>query len=214
MMLCDIGNSTFHFKIKKKDFKISVDKKIKYLPKIKGDIYFISVNQNGTKKFLKRYPDAIDLSKFLSLKTQYVGMGIDRKLVCEYIKDGIIVDFGSAITVDIMDDSVHKGGFISPGISSYKKIYPKISKKLRFDFKNDINLDKIPLKTNDAINYAIFNAIILPILKVYTKYEKRIYFTGEDSNYILKYFDKIDIKYKKNLIFNSMKRIIKKEKIC
>ncbi|MEA3289655.1 MAG: type III pantothenate kinase [Campylobacterota bacterium] len=215
MTLCDIGNSTFHFKQGKKDFKISVDKNIKHLPTIKGKIYYTSVNNKGTKKLLKKYPDALNIETIVKFKTKYQGMGIDRKIVCSYIQNGIIIDVGSAITVDIMDNGKHKGGIIIPGFNAYKKIYPQISKKLSFIFKNDINLDKIPLNTQDAINYPIIGSIVSQIKSIHEKYEKTIYFTGEDSKVLLKYFKNIDIKYKKNLIFNSMKSIIKqKENRC
>ena len=91
-------------------------------------------------------------------------MGIDRKVVCSYIANGIIVDAGSAVTIDIMKNKKHKGGYIFPGFNAYKKIYPQISKKLSFHFENDVNLDKIPLETNKAINNAIIDSIIQPIV--------------------------------------------------
>ncbi|MEA3352755.1 MAG: type III pantothenate kinase [Campylobacterota bacterium] len=209
MTLCDIGNSTFHFKQGKKDFKISINKALKHFPKIKGKIYFISVNEEGTKKFLTIYPKAVNIEKAIEFKTKYKGMGLDRKVVCTYIKDGIIIDVGSAITVDVMDNGKHKGGLIIPGFNAYNKIYPQISKKLSFVFKNDINLDKIPLNTQDAINYSIIGSIVSQIKDIYEKYDKKIYFTGEDSKPLLKYFKNKNVKYKKNLIFNSMKSIIK-----
>ncbi len=212
MVLCDIGNTTFHFKIGKKDFRIGVDEKRKDLPLINAAIYFISVNEKATKKFMKKYPNAIDIKDIIKFETNYKGIGIDRQVVCSNISNGIVVDFGSAITVDLVKDSEHLGGFIMPGFSAYKRIYPEISKKLTFDFKNDINLDKIPQTTNDAINYAILNSIILPILDIYKKYKIALYFTGGDGELVLQYFEKIDVKYDKDMIFKSMKKIIKKEK--
>ncbi len=208
MILCDIGNTTFHFKTKKSTFKIGIDQPLDKAKQYKGKLYFISVNKKATKKLLKEFPTAINLEDHINFKTSYDGMGIDRKIVCKYIKNGIIVDIGSAITVDIMKKNKHYGGFILPGIEAYKRIYPKISKKLSFKFKNDINLDKIPLKTNDAINYSILNSIIAPIENIYKKSKVPIYFTGEDSKLILSHFENIPNKYKKNLIFNSMKKII------
>ncbi len=213
MILCDIGNTTFHFKTTKKEFKIGVKEPLTQIKKLKQQIYFISVNEKATKKLLKQFPDAINMEKYINFKTNYKGMGIDRQIVCKYIHDGIIVDIGSAITVDIMKKEEHQGGFILPGIGAYKKIYPNISKKLSFKFDTDINLDKIPLITNDAINYSILHSIIAPIKNIYKKYKLPIYFTGGDSKLLLSYFDTIPHKYRKNLIFKSMKKIIK-ENIC
>lgn len=209
MILCDIGNTTYHFKTKKKDFKIGIYSSLISLPDYTKKIYFISVNENARKKFLLKYPNAINIEDLVNFKTTYKGMGVDRKVVCNYINNGIVVDIGSAITVDIMQEGKHKGGFILPGIEAYKKIYPKISKKLSFNFEKSINLDKIPLTTNDAINYAIFSAIILPIKNEYEKYKTKIYFTGGDKDLLKNYFVNIPTKYKKNMIFNSMKKIIK-----
>jgi len=213
MILCDIGNTTYHFKTDKKTFKMSIKKTLKDLPSYKNEIiYFVSVNKKASKKFLTKYPKAINIEKLIDFKTAYEGMGIDRQVVCHYIDDGIIVDLGSAITVDIMKKGKHKGGFIIPGVEAYKSIYPNISKKLSFDFEKNTNLDKIPLSTNDAINYAIFSAITLPIIKEYEKYKTKIYFTGGDKNLLKNYFVDIPVKYKKNMIFNSMKKIIKEER--
>jgi type III pantothenate kinase len=212
MILCDIGNSTFHFQTNSKAFKISIQDSLKKIKNFNGKLYFVSVNEEGTKKLLKHFPKAVDIAPYIKFHTAYKGMGIDRQLVCKYIYNGIIVDIGSAITIDIMKNTIHQGGIILPGFNAYKKIYPKISKKLSFKFKTDINLDKIPLKTEDAINYSILNSIITPIKNIYETHKVPIYFTGEDSKLILAYFKEIPHKYKKNLIFNSMKKVIKENK--
>lgn len=212
MILCDIGNSTFHFKNRKKDFRINIKDDIKNKIDSSKTIYFISVNGKATKKLKRYYKNTIDLKDLINFKTSYNGMGIDRVVVCNYISNGIIVDIGSAITVDIMKNKIHQGGFILPGLNSYKKIYPKISKKLLFKFNRDINLNKIPMCTSNAISFAVINSIILPILKVYKEYKLPIYFTGGDANKILKYFKKQKIIYKKDLIFKSMRKIIKNNK--
>jgi len=212
IILCDIGNTTFHFKTKNRNFKIGVNDSLKSIFSKDKKIYFVSVNKKATKKLLKYFPKATDVSQFINFKTNYKGMGADRQLVCKYIKNAILVDVGSAITVDIMKKSEHLGGFILPGIGAYRRIYPNISKKLVFKFDTDINLDKIPLITNDAINYSILNSIIAPIKNIYKKYKIPIYFTGEDSKLLLSYFENIPHKYKKNLLFNSMKKVIVKNR--
>lgn len=212
MILCDIGNSSFHFRKNKKTFKIAVNENLESLPSYKKkSIYFISVNQKASNIFLKKFPHAINLEKMIDFQTAYKGMGIDRKMVCYRIQDGIIVDAGSAITVDIMKNNIHQGGFILPGINAYKSIYQNISQKLSFDFEKNINLDKIPLTTNDAINYALLSAITLPIIKQYEKYKMKIYVTGGDRNIFKKYFKTLPtVYYKKNMIFSSMYALIKK----
>jgi len=201
LILCDIGNTTFHFLVKGKHKKYFLDEKI---PKFKEDIFFISVNEKATKKLLKKNPQAKDISSFVNFKTKYLGMGIDRKVNCLSTKDGIIVDAGSAITVDIIENFCHKGGFILLGVHSFLKSYKKISKKLKADLEKDINLDKIPLQTKDAILYALMKSIILPIKEISSN--KNIIFTGGDGEFLSRFFE--NSQYKQDLIFENMKRII------
>lgn len=201
MILCDIGNSTFHFLINGKHKKYDIDKEI---PSFTNDIYYVSVNNKATLKLLDINPQAKDITEVLEFETQYQGLGSDRAIACVFCEDEIIVDAGSAITVDIMKKGKHKGGFILPGFRAFSETYPKISKKLKFDFEKDINLDKIPLQTKDAIQYAMMKSIILPIKEV--SKNKNIIFTGGDGKLLSGYFE--NSVYKKDLIFENMKRII------
>ncbi|PUE65964.1 pantothenate kinase [Arcobacter caeni] len=201
MILCDIGNTTYHFLIKGKHKKYFLDEKV---PKFDDDIYFVSVNEKASKKLLKKNPHAKNINKLLNFETQYLGLGIDRALACSFQDNCVIVDAGSAITVDIMEEGIHMGGFILLGVQSFIKSYPKISKKLKFEFEKNINLDKIPLETKDAILFAMLKSIILPIKEV--SLNKNIIFTGGDGKLLSKYFE--NSIYKKDLIFENMKRII------
>jgi type III pantothenate kinase len=210
MVLCDIGNTTFSFfdLNTNKKFKIAINSK---LPQINKTIYFISVNDKATKKFLKKYPKAINCNKFVKLKTKYKNLGIDRKIICSIIENGIIVDVGSAISVDVMKNGKHKGGFILAGIKNLISFYPLISSKLNCNLKSNINLDILPTNTNDAINYAIFKSIVLPIQECKNKYKLPIIFTGGDAKYLIGYFK--NSKYKKYLIFKAMRHILTINKV-
>jgi len=201
LILCDIGNTTFHFFINGKHKKYFLNEE---LPKFDDEIFFISVNKKASKKLKQINPQSKNIKKFMNFKTDYLGLGLDRALACYFEKDAIIVDAGSAITVDIMKKGIHEGGFILPGFSAFIKTYSKISKKLKFDFEKNINLDKIPLQTKDAITYAIIKSIILPIKEV--SINRKIIFTGGDGKLLSKYFE--NSIYKKDLIFENMKRII------
>jgi type III pantothenate kinase len=72
--------------------------------------------------------------------------------------------------------------------------------------QTNIDIENIPQNTNDAIQYAIINSIVLPIKNTKSKYNMKIYFTGDNFRYIRNYFE--DEIYEKNLIFNNLKRII------
>ena len=201
MILCDIGNTTYDFLVEGKHHKFLLDEEI---PKFDDEIYFVSVNKKATKKLKKTNPDAKNIKKILNFKTDYVGLGIDRAVACFGMKNAVIVDAGSAITVDIMENNEHLGGFILAGIRAFKKTYPKISKKLKIEFETNINLDKIPLQTKDAIQYAMIKSIILPIKEI--SQNKNLIFTGGDGEFLSQFFE--NSTYKKDLIFENMKRII------
>lgn len=201
VILCDIGNSTFHFLINGKHQKYFMDDE---LPPLNKKIYFISVNEKATAKLLSRYVDAVNLEAYFTFKTDYLGMGIDRKIACMGLKDGVIVDAGSAITVDIMKEGKHQGGFILPGLRKMHEIYAQISPKLDFDFSIKVNLDKIPQNTKDAISYSILKAIVLPIQEI--AHNQPLLLTGGDAKELSTYF--INSRCKEDLIFENMKGII------
>jgi len=201
LILCDIGNTTFHFLINDKHQKFLLDEN---LPPLDEIIYFISVNDKATKKFIMAYPQSVDIKKCVKFNTSYEGMGIDRIVACVGYDNTVIVDAGSAITVDIMENNEHTGGIILPGIKNYEKIYAQISPSLDFDFSVKVNLDKIPLHTKDAISYSILKAIILPIKEIVQS--KTVIFTGGDGELLSQYFN--NSLYKQDLIFENMKGII------
>ena len=201
MILCDIGNTTFHFLIENEHKKFSLDEE---LPKLNETVYFISVNEKATKKLNKNYTKCINLEKYINFKTVYLGMGLDRKIACIAYDNAIIIDAGSAITVDIMEEKVHKGGFILPGIDNLKNLYKEISPVLDHEINTKVNLDTIPLCTQDAISYSILKSIVLPIKEI--SKSKALIFTGGNGEFLSKFFK--NSHFKEDLIFENMKGII------
>jgi type III pantothenate kinase len=201
MILCDIGNTHFHFYkdgVLFDEVKCSIKKE---------KIYFISVNDKKTKELLKKNPNSIDLSKYVTFNTSYQGLGIDRIMACKTIEDGVVIDAGSAITIDIMVNNIHLGGYILPGISTIQESYKKISPKLDYNFNFNIE-NIIPSTTKDAISYGGIGMVISFIEKIAKN--KRLYFTGGDGKYLAKFFDSI---YIKDLVFRGMKQTIKENNL-
>ena len=114
MTLCDVGNTNASFFENGKITKI----KLENFKDFKSDekIYFISVNDEVTKR-LQNLPKFVNLEPYFELDTIYNGLGIDRIASCYAVKNGLIIDAGSAITMDVMMNSMHLGGAIIPGIS-------------------------------------------------------------------------------------------------
>ncbi|RXJ95369.1 pantothenate kinase [Arcobacter sp. AHV-9/2010] len=204
MILSDIGNTSTKFFINGEIKNYFKDDEI---PNFNDEIFYISVNEKAKKKVLEKNPNAKDLSSFIDFKSSYKGMGIDRVVASMFEKDAVIIDAGSAITVDIIENFVHKGGYIFLGVDSFLRAYENISPVLKIergDFEKNINLDKIPLQTKDAVFFALIKSIILPIIEICK--DKNIIFTGGDGEFLSQFFE--NSIYKKNLIFENMKRII------
>jgi type III pantothenate kinase len=210
MVLCDIGNSTFNFFYDNKNVKYPIGK----LPELEDSrqVFFISVNKKGTRELLKkvRCKQFVDLSIFCKLDTGYRGLGIDRAVACCAVDDGIIVDAGSAITVDIMQNGIHLGGYIMPGITQYRESFKRISPELDREFNSGVDIDNLPFQTVDAISYGVFKSIYLMISDSWRN-NKMIYFTGGDGKFLSKYFESSI--YESNLLFRGMKKIVEENNL-
>ncbi len=161
MLLCDIGNSNANFLDDNKYFTLSIDQFLEF--KNEQKIFYINVNEH-LKEHLKNQKNFINLEPYFLFDTIYQGLGIDRIAACYTIEDGVVVDAGSAITIDIISNSIHLGGFILPGIANYKKIYSHISPRLKSEFNTQVSLDAFPQKTMDALSYGVFKGHTMHIL--------------------------------------------------
>ncbi|MDQ7061700.1 MAG: type III pantothenate kinase [Sulfurimonas sp.] len=143
MLLCDIGNTSYHFQNSSHDYKENVDT---FKPSsIQEKVYYICVNPKLIK-LLQSLENWIDLSNFIDMKNYYESMGIDRIFACQTIKNGVIIDAGSAITVDVVNDGVFQGGFIYPGTVEMHEAYKNISSALDYPFNYEFDLAVLPKK--------------------------------------------------------------------
>lgn len=109
----------------------------------------------------------------------------------EYGKDGIILDFGTAVTVDVLYDGEFLGGSISPGIFTMMYSLFKSAAKLPL-----INLEKIPetsigRNTEDNIRIGILkmlayglNGIVDDVKKELAK-DMKVIVTGGQASLVL-----------------------------
>lgn len=204
MILCDIGNSFLHFYQNGKVWKERADRISNHLTC--KEIFYISVSSSAEEKFLKVFPHAICLEPYALLDSAYVGLGIDRKCACLAINSGLIIDAGSAITIDIMHDGTHLGGYILPGISSYIEFYAKISERLNIMPDLSLDLDLIPQNTKEAISLGMLKSII-GFIREQAK-GKIIYFAGGDGKFLSKFFDQGF--YNEILVFEGMLKVLEK----
>lgn len=198
MILCDIGNTHFHFYTRGQIWR-----EIPKTLSLKDEkIFYISVNPAFEKLLLEKQKDCINLAPFFRLDTAYVGLGIDRIAVCEGIDDGVIVDAGSAITIDVMQKGMHLGGYILPGIKSFVEMYKQISPALNVLPDFSIEFDLFPQNTREAMGYGILKSIVGLITEI--SKEKKIYFCGGDGKFFSKFFE--NCIYDETLVFKGMQK--------
>ncbi len=205
MFLCDIGNTSYHFLKDINSYKKDVNS---FEPSnIKDKIYYVCVNENISQK-LEKLDNWIDVSEFIDKSKYYKTMGIDRICAVEATKNAVIVDAGSAITVDVVKNGEFLGGFIYPGVRVMKKTYTNISSVLDYSFNFDLDLDIMPKNSQDAISYGFLKTLYSEVIS----HDLPIILTGGDAQEFKKIFK--DAKLDENLIFDGMKYIIKKADIC
>lgn len=201
MILCDIGNTTLDWYVDGKTSKQSVDD---FDPREHtGQIYYISVNIK-LSSLLKSFDNWCDIEQFVDLTKYYPTMGIDRIMVCEAINSGVIVDAGSAITVDVMHDGYYEGGFIALGLKSAQDAYGKLSPALAKSFNFEVDLTIMAKNTPDAITVGF----LAPLVDKIKSLGRPIYVTGGDSKVLAPLLG--DVIVDELLIFKGMIKLIEK----
>ena len=199
MILCDIGNTSYHFQTPEKNYKEDV---INFNPMdIKEKVYYISVNELVQKK-LSSLENWVDISDAIDMSQYYSTMGKDRIVAMESVSNAVIVDAGSAITVDIVRENIFEGGFIFPGVNAMQETYKRISPALDYVLNFDINLEKLPKNSQDAISYGVLKLLYNEVIS----YRLPIILTGGDAHVLQKIFH--DASVDEALIFTGMKKLI------
>ncbi len=205
MLLCDIGNTTYHFFIEGKGHR--EDAALFDPSAIKERVFYICVNPH-VKQVLKELENWIDLSLHVDMRKYYETMGVDRIMACEAIESGIIVDAGSAVTVDVVKEGRFEGGFIYPGARAMSECYKNISSALAYSFNFEVNLDRMPKNSRDAISYGY-----LKLLQSEVKsYNMDIFLTGGDAINFKKVFPASLVD--EMLVFRGMTNIMKRANLC
>jgi len=205
MLLCDIGNTSYHFLDEENDFKEDV---ITFNPQtIKEKVFYISVNKK-LENILQNLENWIDLVDFIDQEKYYKTMGIDRVMAVEAVEHGIIIDAGSAVTVDVVKEGRFEGGFIYPGMAAMQKTYKDISPALDYSFNFELNLDKMPKNSQDAISYGYLKTLYCEVMS----HKMPVILTGGDAAVFAKVFKEATVD--EWLIFTGMKKILQKADIC
>lgn len=201
LTLCDIGNTSYHFYDGKSDSKVSIDS---FDPaSVKDDVYYISVNPKADET-VSKLANWHDLKSAIEWEKYYETMGVDRVIACEAIDDGLIIDAGSAITVDLVTDGTFEGGFIYPGLEAMQECYRNISTRLDYSLNFELDLDKMPKNSQDAISYGVLRTLYSEVMR----HNKKIYLTGGNAKVLSKIFPEAVVD--ELLLFKGMKKMMEK----
>jgi type III pantothenate kinase len=205
MILCDIGNTSVDWYIDGKYSKQRIDDFNPVLQKEK--VYYANVNKK-LSSVLEILENWYDVSALVDWEKYYSSMGIDRVMVCEAIEEGVIVDAGSAITVDVMHEGVYGGGFITLGLKSAQEAFARLSPALAESFNFEVDLTIMAKNTPDAITIGF----LAPLIDKIKSLGKPVYVTGGDSHVVASLLD--DAIVEKLLVFKGMKKLIEKGRLC
>ena len=201
ILLADIGNSYFHIynglTVEHLNYDDAIQK-YKDTP-----LKYISVNQKIEAKIghIKVWEN---LSSSMVIEGEYDTMGVDRKALCLSHSEGVFIDAGSAITVDVVEQGKYVGGFILPGLKAYSNSYKDISPILDVALNRELSLESLPATTKDGISYGII-ASIKALIDQHI-HGKTLYFTGGDGEFLSSFFE--DAIYDEMLVFNGMQQAI------
>jgi type III pantothenate kinase len=205
MILCDIGNTSVDLFIERKRTKFRADNFD--FSTFTEDVYYVSVN-TSLSAYIRTFPNWHDLREYIDREKYYPTMGIDRIMVCEAIEEGVIVDAGSAITVDVMHNGVYQGGFISLGVCAAQEAYARLSPALDVSFNFEVDLAKMAKNTPDALTVGFLAPLISTIKNLGTP----IYLCGGDAQLLSCFLS--DAIVDEELIFKGMKKLIEKGSKC
>lgn len=205
MILCDIGNTTVDI------YENCVSRKValpEFRPEsLEGEIWYASVNCT-LNETLENQPNWHNVVTLIDWEKYYPTMGIDRIMVCEAVDEGVIVDAGSAITVDVMRGGVYEGGFIALGLRAAQEAYARLSPALGTSFNFEVDLTIMAKNTPDALTVGFLSPLIHEIERL----GKPLYVSGGDARKIAHFFT--DAIVEEDLIFLGMKKLIEKGVKC
>lgn len=205
MILCDIGNTSVDLFIEGQRSKFRADD---FDPAtFREDVYYVSVNSVLNSR-IEELSNWHDLRELIEWDKYYPTMGIDRIMVCEAVEEGVIVDAGSAITVDVMDNGSYKGGFISLGLQSAQNAYARLSPALDMSFNFEVDLTIMAKNTPDALTVGF----LAPLIEKIERLGKPLYLTGGDATVLALYFSGAVVD--EDLIFKGMKKLLEKGSQC
>jgi len=207
MLLADIGNTHFHIYNGESIEHLSyVDAIQKYKEE---KLCYISVKHQLSTE-IEEIKTWKNISSLVHIEGEYETMGVDRRALCLSHKNGIFIDAGSAITVDVVEKGRYQGGYIFPGLKALLKSYEDISPVLKTELNKTISLAELPTTTKEQISYGII-ASIKALIDKHSE-GKTLYFTGGDGQFLSSFFEEAVLD--ELLVFNGLREALKEYELC
>jgi len=207
MLLADIGNTHFHiYDGRKVEHLLYADAIEKYR---ESQLCYISV-KHQLSNAISGIRIWTNISSHIHINGEYEGMGVDRRALCLSHQNGLFIDAGSAITMDVMEEGIYRGGVIFPGLKAMLKSYEMISPVLETELHSSIDLSQLPLTTKEQISYGII-ASIKALIEKHSQ-GKALYFTGGDGKFLSTFFE--EAVYDELLVFSGMRQVLKDNELC
>jgi type III pantothenate kinase len=209
LYLSDIGNTNIKFwrneriEIFPVDFffKTSSPKTDKFK---QNQVFYISVNHRYSQE-LEKLTKWKNIENYFQIKTDYLNLGIDRVSLMFSQKNAILVDLGTAITVDIVKNSKHLGGYILLGKNSTLETFKKKTPHLNLNQPNNFQ-NSLPQKTEEAIYFGFFHQLETFLEGLQKKYQLPIIITGGDAEEFFE-ISNLNLELKKDIIFQNILKI-------
>jgi len=211
-ILLDIGNTRTKWKFEGKFFELNTENfKLEKLPK-SSNIWVSNVSNKALDVNNKFIHFVESQEKYKSLINAYdnpQSLGPDRwvGMIASYEfsqgKSFIMIDIGSAITIDIVNQSgIHQGGLIFPGLKKIRECFNN------FPISSNINIDKIGQSTEAAWTIGtlslIVNTINLKVRELNTNCPHALIFLTGGGYPEIQDFLKFDHSYHKNLVLDGI----------
>jgi type III pantothenate kinase len=95
----------------------------------------------------------------------------------------IVVDAGSAVTVDIVSaEAVHQGGYIVPGLELMHRALWQGTERIKVDGKLRLDVGNPGLSTDEAVDKGCILVLVALIESLVGKYQARLIITGGDAD--------------------------------
>ena len=154
LILCDVGHSRFHILDGDNLRHLGMKEALaRYGDK---EVHYICVDA-GIERTLASLAGWHDLVSRRRMPTAYRGWGIDREAACLGAGEGVVIDAGTALTLDIVRDGRHLGGWIWPGVKRWREAMAGISARLDHEPRSVSALP--PLSTAEAVWDALLGSV-------------------------------------------------------